>query len=176
MLAQLAMERLSVEQPQSYVRRTMKSNWKWTTNVKITARDLKGKILDVQEFKNIITTVGLGMVIDLLDGGIADGEIKYMAVGSDNTAPALADTTLGTETFRKIMTTQTQPTVTSLLSTVYVAPGEAVGAIEELGWFAGAAAGAGADSGIMVSHILYSRTKTALESIQVERTDTIAEA
>ena len=150
--------------------------WKWTTNVKVTVFDLDGNIKDIQEFHNLITTVGLGMVIDMLDGAVADGEIKYMAVGSDNTAPALADMTLGTEAFRKIMTTQTQPTASSLLSTVYVSPSEAVGVIEELGWFAGAAAGAGADSGIMVSRVLYSRNKTALESIQVERTDTIAEA
>jgi len=153
----------------------MNSNWKLITNVKVTVRDLNGNITDAQEFHNLITTVGLGMMIDFLDGGIANGEITYMAVGSDNTAPALGDTILGAETFRKIMTTQTQPTVTSLLSTVYISPGEAVGAIEELGWFAGAGAGAGADTGIMISRILYSRNKTALESIQVERTDTIAE-
>ena len=137
-------------------------NWKWRTNVKVTVLDLDGNVKDIQEFHNLITTVGLGMIIDMLDGAVVDGEIKYMAVGSDNTAPALADTTLGTETFRKAMTTQTQPTVSSLLSVVYVAPAEAVGAIEELGWFAGAAAGAGADSGIMVSRVLYSRNKTAL--------------
>ncbi len=153
----------------------VKGNWKRSTNVKVTAYDLEGNVKDVQEFHNLITTVGLGMIIDFLGGDISDGEIKYMGVGDDNTAPALADTTLGNETFRKAMTAQTQPTVTSLLSTVYVSPSEAVGTIEELGWFAGAAAGAGADSGIMVSRVLYSRTKTALESLQIERSDTITE-
>jgi len=154
----------------------LKGNWKLITNVKITAFDLDGNVKDVQEFHNLITTVGLGMLIDMLDGTVADGEIKYVAIGSNNTAPALTDTTLGTETFRKIMTTQTQPTATSLLSTCYIVPSEAVAANEELGWFAGAAAGAGANTGIMVSRVLYSRNKTALESLQVERTDTIVEA
>ncbi len=150
--------------------------WQWEPNVRITVKDLDGNILDVQEFKNLITTVGLGMLVDLLDGDIGDGEIKYTAVGSDNTAPALGDTILGTETFRKATTSTTQPSVSSLRHITYIAPDEAIGAIEEIGWFAGAGAGAGADSGIMISRVLYTRNKTALESIQVERLDTFAEA
>ena len=150
--------------------------WDWITNVEIIARDLDGNIKDVTKIHNLITTVGLGMVIDLFEGLIGDGEIKYMAVGSDATAPALGQTQLVAETFRKLITSFTEPTATSLLTITYVAPAEAVGAIEEIGWFAGAAAGAGINSGIMVSRILYSRVKTNLESIQVNRTDTIAEA
>ena len=150
--------------------------WQWESNVRITVRDLDGNILDVQEFKNLITTVGLGMIVDLLDGDIGDGEIKYIAVGSDNTAPVLGDTTLGTETFRKATTSTTQPSVPSLRHVVYIAPDEAIGAIEEIGWFAGAGATGAADSGIMLSRVLYTRAKTALESIQVERLDTFAEA
>ena len=153
----------------------MNSNWKLKTNVKVTVFDLDGNVKDVQKFKNIITTVGLGMFIDFLWGDVSDGEIKYMALGDDNTAPALADTVLGNETFRKAMTTQAESSVTSLLSTVYVAPAENAVQIEEIGWFAGAAAGAGADSGIMVSRILYSRLKTTLESIKIERLDQIVE-
>lgn len=153
----------------------MNANWKLKTNVKITVRNLEGQIIDVQEFKNLITTVGKGMFIDFLWGDVSDGEIKYMALGDDNTAPALSDTTLGNETFRKVMTTQAEASVTSLLSVVYVSPSENAVQIEEIAWFAGAAAGAGADSGIMVSRILYSRLKTTLESLQIERLDTIVE-
>ena len=154
----------------------MKSKWKLKSNVKITVRDLGGSILEVVEKHNLITTVGLGMIIDLLNGSISDGEIKYMAVGTDNTAPALANVALGTEVFRKIPTTQVEDGVTSLVTTVYLAPTEAVAAIEELGWFAGVGAGAGADSGVMVARVLYSRNKTNIESIKVTRTDTISEA
>ena len=155
----------------------MKSKWKWTTNIKITAFDLEGNVKDVQEFHNLITTVGLGMVIDFLWGDLGDGEIKDMAVGDDSTAPALANTILGNETDRWVMTTQAEASTTSLLSTVYIPPADAVGAIEEIGWFAGAGCdGVGPDTGIMVSRVLYSRNKTALESLQVERLDTIAEA
>jgi len=154
----------------------IKTGFKIKTNVKITVKDLEGNIKEVKELKNLITTVGLNMVRDGWYGDVADTETKYMAVGDDNTAPALTDTTLGNETFRKIMTSHSKPADAQMKFTVYIAPAEAVGAIEEIGWFSGAAAGAGADTGIMISRVLYSRTKTNLESIQVERTDTIAEA
>lgn len=151
--------------------------WEWTTNVKVTVRDLDGKVKDIQEFHNIITTVGLGMIIDMLWGDVADGEIKDMAVGDDDTTPVIGDTTLGNETDRWVMTTQAEASTTSLLSMVYIPPADAVGAIEEIGWFAGAGCdGVGPDTGVMVSRVLYSRNKTALESLQIERTDTIAEA
>ena len=149
--------------------------YKWTTNVKVTVRDLGGNILDIKEFHNLITTVGLEMIRDFINGTIADGEIKYMALGSNAAAPALTDTQLGSETFRKANTSTSQPTTTSLLITTYVAPDENAVQIEEIGWFAGAAATAAANSGILVSRVLYSRLKTTLESIQVERTDTIVE-
>jgi len=155
----------------------IKSNLKWVSNVNITAFDLEGNVKDVQEFHNMIPTVGLGMVLDFLQGLIADGEIKDMAIGDDNAPPLPTNTTLGHETYRDVMTTQAETSPTSLLSMVYVAPHEAVGAIEEIGWFAGAGAdGVGPDTGILVSRVLYSRNKTALESLQVERTDTIMEA
>ena len=151
--------------------------WIFESNVKVTAFDLAGDILDVREFKNLLTTVGFNMMRDGLygPGGAQDLEIKYMAVGDDNTAPTIADTTLGNETFRKARTSQSKPADAQQRYVQYIAPGEAVGVIEEFGWFAGAAAGAGADSGIMVSRVLYSRTKTALESLQIERTDTFTE-
>lgn len=155
----------------------MEANWKWITNVKVTAFDLEGNVKDIQEFHNLITTVGLGMVIDFLWGALGDGEIKDMAVGDDATAPALTDTTLGNETDRWTMTTQAEASTTSLLSVVYIPPADAVGQIEEIGWFAGAGAdGIGPDTGIMVSRVLYSRNKTALESLQIERLDTLVEA
>jgi len=155
----------------------LKANWKWVTNVKVTAFDLDGNIKDVREFHNLITTVGLGMVIDFLWGALGDGEIKDMAVGNDSTAPTLADTTLGNETDRWTMTTQAEASTTSLLSIVYIPPADAVYQIEEIGWFAGAGAdGVGPDTGIMVSRVLYSRNKTSIESLQVERLDTLVEA
>jgi len=52
----------------------METNWKWTSNVKITAFDLDGNIKDVRELKNLITTEAKNMVRDFLHGktGAAD--------------------------------------------------------------------------------------------------------
>ena len=103
--------------------------------------------------------------------------IAYMAWGSSTTAPAVGQTTLVAETARLIMTSKTAGGTGVLTSTVYINPATAVAPpnIEELGWFAGATAGAGADTGIMVGRVLYSRPKTNLESLLIERVDTIAE-
>ena len=217
----------------------MKTNWKWITNIKITAFDFDGNIKDVQEFKNLITTVGLNMSRDFLYGasklGTADatqanklhdadggftatdvgkllynstdgtctiisgfvdaGEldltddimvdteaytiypagdgIVYMAYGSGTTAPAVGQTTLVTETARLALTTKVKGGTGVVTSTVYLGPAVAVAPpnIEELGWFSGSTAGAGAGTGIMISRVLYSRTKTSIESLQIERVD-----
>ncbi len=150
--------------------------YKVTSNVKITVRNLKGEVIDETEFKNLITTVGLNMLRDTLAGDVSDAEIKFTAVGTNNTAPALGDTTLNTESFRKATTSTNKPAAAQFRHVVYIAPTEAVVQIEEIGWFCGAAASASVDSGILLARVLYSRNKTNLESIQIERTDTLQEA
>ena len=167
---------------------------KWIRNVKIIARDPEGRILDVREFRNLITTVGLNMVRDFLYGDVTDGEIEEFALGDDSTAPALTDTILGNEIFRKALTSHSKPADAQVKSTVYISPSEAVGQIEEIGFFASRdlilaedsdplttessnrLIREGKDSGLMISRVLYSRLKTNIESIQIERVDTISEA
>ena len=145
------------------------------TNIKITVYDLAGQVKEVKEFHNLITTVGLNMIRDALYGDVSDCEIKYVEVGTGNTAPALSDTALDAYLFRKAVTTTSKPANYQMTTVCYIAPEEAIGAIEEIGWFCGAAAGAGQGTGILLSRVLYSRNKTALESLQIERTDTISE-
>ena len=125
--------------------------------------------------------------LDLTDDIMADTEdyimypsgngIMYLAWGSDNTAPDVTQTRLVAETARQTMTSKTAGGTGELISVVYINPATAVAPpnIEELGWFAGVTAGAGANTGIMISRVLYSRAKTNIESLQVERTDTVAE-
>ncbi len=149
---------------------------RWRTNIRVTARDLQGRVLAVQMFHNLITNDGLNLIRDGLSGDITDSEIKYVAIGDDNTAPLVGDAALGNETFRKARTSYTRPAAGQVNTVHYIAPAEAVGTIEELGGCAGTAAGAGAGSGEMIARVLYSRTKTALESIQIERLDTFEEA
>lgn len=153
----------------------MKQTWTYRGRVKITARDLSGVIIDVVEFDNLITTDALNMMRDGLYGDVTDMEIKYLAYGDDNTAPAVGQSDLINEVARKARTSQSKPAAGQQTYVQYIDPSEWIDQIEELGWFAGAAAGAGAGTGIMVSRVLYSRNKTALESLQIERTDTFEE-
>jgi len=153
----------------------MKENWPWDSNVRITVRDLGGNILDVQEIRNLIMHVGSDMLRDILMASIASGQIKYVGIGTGDTAPNKAQTQLVSEQFRKILTGQVAVTTGTLKTTHYIAPSEAVVNIKEIGWFAGVGATATPNSGVMVSRILYTRNKTNLESITIERTDVIAE-
>lgn len=168
--------------------------FEWKANIRVVIRALDGTILGVKELHNLIPTVSLNKVRDFWEGLITDGKIIDGAVGRDNTAPALTDVGLGQETFRKAVTSFSEPANGQLLTTVYISPSEAVGLIEELGWFTNFAVDdfwlaenddfimtEGSDhiifegAGVLFSRVLYNRTKTSVESIQVERTDTIVE-
>jgi len=145
----------------------------WQGTLKIKAFDKDGNLVDEQNLKNLITSAGKNLLAEALRNNVIDCEIKYIGIGSDNTAPSTADTTLGNETFRKAVTSQIAGGTGITITNLYVAPEEAVGTIEEIGFFSGSSASATTDSGIMFARVLYSRTKTAVESIQIERTDTI---
>lgn len=123
----------------------------------------------------MVTDAALAAVAKLIAGEMADAlQITYVAVGTDDTPPTASDTKLGAELFRKPYTTQSRST--AVVDTIlYLAPSEAVGHIKEVGWFAGDATAA-ADSGLLVARTLYDHDKTALESIQIDATDTIGSA
>lgn len=146
------------------------------TNIRVITFDLKGNIIDIWKSHNLIMSVGKNMFRDALKGAVSDLEIKRLAWGSDNTAPAVGQTTLVVEFGRKAITQQEDGATGVLVTTTYIAPYEANGSrIEELGWFAGVDATDTINTGIMISRVLYSRQKTNLESLQIERTDTISE-
>ena len=151
----------------------MDFNFKWIRNVKITIRDLKGNILDVQEFDNLITEDGLDMFRGGLFGDVTDLEITKLKIGDDDgtTLPlAVTNSALGSETFSFATTDHAKPATGQHWHMVYLAPADAIGLIEELGWFCQAA------GTLMISRILWQHDKTALHSLQIERTDTIEEA
>ena len=143
----------------------------WTGRIKVTSTYRDGRV-EIEEFDNLITDAGRNLLRDALRQP-TDAEIKYIAWGSGTTAPTVANTALGTETGRKAVTKQTVGTAGVVVTTVYLAPFDANMQIQELGWFAGVGATATAGSGVMVARVLYSKLKTELESIQIDRTDTI---
>lgn len=121
-----------------------------------------------------ITNAGLNLLRDALDGLAVNCKVAYVAIGTGSTAPAVTDTQLGAEVFRKPITNFTNgASVGESLINMYLAPGDAVGdVVGEIGWFAGAATGA-ANSGTMVARALYSHTKLISESIQFTLDSTV---
>lgn len=122
---------------------------------------------------NLITDAGLNMVRNALNGELTSTEIRYLAVGTSATTVSTTQTQLGAEIFRTLFISSSKPATGQLEKTAVILETEAVANIREIGIFAGSTATATANSGIMVSRVLYSRNKTNLESIQIVRRDTI---
>lgn len=115
-----------------------------------------------------ITNAGQNLLRDALNGVAgATPKVLYVAIGTGSTAPAVTDTQLVAEVFRKAVTSvSTGAGVGEGLVNMYLAPGDAVGVvIGEVGWFAGSATSA-ANSGVLIARALYSHTKLVTESVQ----------
>lgn len=129
----------------------------------------------VSRFPNLVVNSGLDLLARAIESNAIDTQITYLALGSDATAAAPGDTTLGNEQFRKQVTAYTTGVSTGeVTTTAYVSPGEANGfSIEEFGWFAEDAT-ATADSGTLVARVAQSETKNNTIALQVDRTDTFS--
>lgn len=113
-----------------------------------------------------ITNAGLNLLRDAISGA-NNSKFLYFAVGSSTTAPAVSDTQLGNETFRKAVSSYTNGGTGEVLVSAYLGPTDAVGLdIEEVGVFGGNAASSALNSGVLIAHGLFSHNpKTGLESI-----------
>ena len=120
------------------------------------------KLLQSLTVGNLVVNVGLQETLDLLFGlgGTAFG---YVAVGSDGTAPAAADTALGSEIARSIFDDCSRSGQTVTADTWFGAS-EGNGTWRESGLFNAAAAG------VMLSRALFDPeiTKDATKVVQVE--------
>ena len=142
-------------------------------NVRLIQLDIETGETKQTLYQNIITDLYLDLLKDAALSSAFDPEIKYFAWGSGTTAAAIGDVKLETEIGRKQITSVLDLGLGQWKTIIYLGPSEAVGQIEEVAWFAGPDASASADSGLCVSRVLISKLKTALESFQVERTDTV---
>ncbi len=139
--------------------------------------ELTGKLKQffVREYKitNLITTVGRATFAQRLANDTTyTGIINYGALGSSATAVANADTTLGTEVFRKV-TASTSDTDNIAYIDFFYSKTDTNGTYEEFGTFIDGTASA--DTGQMFTHALTgSWVKTASESMTVSVTYTIS--
>ena len=149
------------------------ASWLGQWEIEIKEQDKVKEIIPLEN--NLITDAGLNMICDMLSGAITDAKIKYIALGKGTVAPINTDTKLGSEQFRKTVTSQNKDPITAgkLYTELYIADTEANAfKCEEIGWFAGAGATATTNSGICIARILYSRQKASTESWTIRRTDT----
>lgn len=134
--------------------------------VVLVFRDGKtGKIKDIIKVDNLITTVGKEAMADALRGNTASnrGIITYCALGTDDTAPAPANTTLGTELFRKLISVRDVDGKTATFQTFFTTE-EGNGTLKEAGLF-GDDAGETVDSGTLFCHTAINRVKSSSDTL-----------
>lgn len=126
----------------------------------------------VYEYDNLIPTVGRTLIADNLTNASPDNDprINYVALGSNATAPANGDTTLGTEVYRNAIASQTNASNVAYFTGFFDAT-ETTGTYAEAGIFADGTASA--DSGILFSHVAISITKSASETLTIDWTVTL---
>ncbi len=124
--------------------------------------------------ENITTTVGRSVLAQRLSGTTTyTGIVNYTAIGTDATAPVVGDATLGTETYRKALSSGTYSNNIAYLETFFSAA-EVNGTFEEYGMFIDG--GAGADTGQLFNRFVETNVKTALETMNVQSIITINDA
>jgi hypothetical protein len=150
----------------------MTSEIAWKGKWKIEVIDSKTRqLIDSTEVNNRIMDAVLDELVKILQGEATDLKIEYMALGTSNVAIANNQTQLGAEIFRTTPVQFDSLTTGTLTTKFIVLDSEAVGQIEEIGIFGGSTATGTANTGTLISRILWSRNKTANEEIQFTRTD-----
>jgi len=140
---------------------------------KLHNKFLKKKIV----VKNLCPIVGRAVLAARLAGTLTySGEINYCALGTDSTNATDADTSLGTEIFRKSVSSATYNDNITYISTFFTAT-EVSGTIEEVGHFIDG--GPDANTGQIFSRIEDSETaelpvtKSDTESLTIDYKVTI---
>lgn len=124
--------------------------------------------------ENITTTVGRSVLAQRLGGDTTyTGVVNYGAIGTDNTAAAIGDNTLGAETYRKALSSGTDSANQAFLENFYTAS-EVSGTFEEFGFFIDGTGSA--DSGQLFNRFTQNVVKANTESLNVQSTVTFNDA
>lgn len=137
--------------------------------------DYLNRFFKTQEFllHNITTTIGRNVLARRLSGNTTyTGIVNYTALGTNNTAPAITDTQLGTETYRKALSSGTYSNNIAYLETFYTAA-EVSGTFEEYGMFIDG--NAAANSGQIFNRFIQTITKSVVETMNVQSTVTFSD-
>lgn len=129
----------------------------------------------VEVYKNLTTTIGRNFLASILCNTASETNkyVTHFAIGDDNTAADVADTTLGNEVFRKSVSSALDSSNIANIST-FIGATEANFGWEEWGHFIDGTASA--DTGTMLSHHIQSISKSAPNTKTVDSTYTFADA
>ena len=153
----------------------IKSKLGWNGKFIFKIKNLITGEIKTEIIENRIMDDILDELVSVLDAGSTDLEIKYLAVGTGNTAVTDGDTELDTEFFRIIPSISPVLSDTGEITTEFtLIDTDGNCQIEEVGIFVGSTASAAADSGKLLSRILWSHEKTSSEEITLIRIDTIS--
>jgi hypothetical protein len=111
--------------------------------VSMVLRDAQGNIKETRTIPNSVVTVGKGVIASRLTG-VSTSVMSYMAVGTNSTATAAANTTLGAEiaSSRTALTTAGGVATNNVINFVATfGAGVGTGAIVEAGIFNASSAG-----------------------------------
>lgn len=118
----------------------IKENFPIKGDLHIVVKDSKTGEVKVDRLeKNLVVTVGKNWIASRMQG-TASNVMGYMAVGTDATAPAVGNTTLGAEVARVALTSATASTNTVTYVATFGA-GVGTGALTEAGLFNAASVG-----------------------------------
>jgi len=130
---------------------------------------------EVKYYHNLITTVAFTMIMNNLVDPTPDNDmlITHCLLGSDDTAVAIGDTTLGTETYRNTVASMTSAANVAYV-TAFFDQTETSGTYKEAGFVSDGSAGA--DTGILLSHVNIDVTKSAIQKLTIDWTLTLVNA
>lgn len=121
---------------------------------------------------NMFVTAGKNSIAAGLSGDTTKGFITYCAVGTGLTAPALSDTQLETEIFRKLCSVRSVSGNAATFQTFYTTS-EANGNLKELGLFGDNTASGTANSGTLYARNVVDRTKSSNDTLTLSWSITV---
>ena len=154
----------------------MTDEMKMSGRFTITAVDAHtGRVVWKKELKNLLTqisqTVRQQQLMGTYTGPLNQLQIQYFAFGTGTTAPAVTDTQLENEQFRKQVTQISAQGTGNVYSVLSLGSTEANFVIREIGVFCSPDATASANTGVLLSRVAVNIDKNSNLVLNVARTD-----
>lgn len=139
---------------------------------RFTLEDVVTGEKEIKYYHNIIPTVGRAMIANNLTDPTPTNDmlISHAALGDDATTPAIGDTTLGNETYRNAIASRTNADNVAY-ATAFFNQSEVTGTFDEAGIFCDGTGSA--DTGVLLSHVNISITKTITQKLTIDWTLTL---